>query len=254
MPGPLMMSINRGTRCFIAATIPLKGTQETKSARATAALKMARLRFVIAWLCLAPALPAFAYEQYFYLETRGEESHVYRWTRRLDDEVVQITTEEPGKLHLSRCTPEGATLAWSVKEGSTQVEARRHGNAIELRGRRADERFVKRLIIGDEPWYQALSYSLREFAADATGPARFWMLRPDTFEPVKLKAERAGQERIDTKSGPRLAEKVRVSTTGLLSGLWEAHYWFDGATGVFLRFEGGTKLPGSPKTVIQRLD
>ncbi len=212
------------------------------------------LRLIVAWLCLGLPLPASTEERHLYLETHGPKSHVYRWTRTADDDVVRIAIEEPGKVFLNQCDPDGATLAWSMKERNVEVDAWRRGNKIELHGRRAGKPFAKRVGIGNEPWYQPLSYSLRRFAVHATPPTRFWVLRPDTLEPIKLKAERAGQEAIDTTSGPRVAVKVRVSTTGMLAGLWEAHYWFDAATGVFLRFEGVTGLPGSPKTVVERLD
>lgn len=213
------------------------------------------LRFIVAWLCLGLPLPALTEERHLYLEAHGKQSHVYRWTRTVDENVVRIAIDEPGKAFLNQCDPDGATLAWSMKARDIEVEAWRRGNEIELRGRRAGKPFGKRVRIGNEPWYQPLSYSLRRrFAAHVTPPTRFWVLRPDTLEPVKLKAEREGQEAIDTTAGPRMAVKVRVSTTGMLTGLWEAHYWFDAATAVFLRFEGVTGLPGSPKTVVERIE
>jgi hypothetical protein len=210
------------------------------------------LRAVIGLVCvLAASVVDAAEERHVYRETQGDRSSLYRWTLSAAGDLYRITFASERDSFVNDCEPEGATLRWRMQSERAEARAHREGGTVVLSGRREGEPLAQRIEIGDEPWYQALSFSLGRFARSGREATSFWTLRPDTFAAVRLKAERAGREPIATADGPVLAEKVRISTTGLLSGLWQAHYWFDAKAGLFLRYEGVNGLPGTPKTVIE---
>lgn len=211
----------------------------------------ARVAAGLSCLLVAGTLPAA--ESYVYRETRGAETNLYVWTLDAVDNDVRVTFAQDPQTHVTLCQPNGAAFRWSFRDDNTEVQAHRVGQEVIITGQRGGQPFNKRIDVGDEPWYQPLSYSLRQFVHSDSSTARFWLMRPDTFDTLRLKAERAGRERIATQTGDVLADKVRISTTGLLSGMWAAYYWFDADTGVFLRYEGVNGLPGTPKTVIQLL-
>ncbi len=211
-------------------------------------------RAVLGLVCAIVAWPLAAEERHLYRETRGDAASTYLWTMAAADDLSRITFESPRETFVNYCDVNGSTLRWRLQGERIEAQARREGGAIVLVGRREGEPVEQRVEIGDEPWYQPLSYSLRRFARSGNAVTRFWMLRPDTLAAVRLKAEHAGRELIDTAGGPVLADKVRISTTGLLTGLWKADYWFDAKTSVFLRYEGVNGLPGGAKTVVELVE
>lgn len=200
------------------------------------------------------AAPLAAAERHLYKETRDDTASSYEWTLTAEGDEYRITFTSPAETFVNDCDADGSTRRWRMKSAGIEAQAYREGGTIVLSGRREGKPVERRIEIGDEPWYQPLSYSLRQFARSGKATTRFWMLRPDTLAPVRLKAERAGRETIDTAHGPAPADKVRISTTGLLTGLWHAHYWFDAKTGVFLRYEGVNGLSRDAKTVIQLIE
>lgn len=200
------------------------------------------------------AAPLAAAERHVYRETRGDTVSSYVWVLAAEGDQYRITFTSPNETFMNDCDADGSTRRWRMQNARVEAQAHREGDAIVLSGRRDGKVVERRIEIGDEPWYQPLSYSLRQFARSGKATTRFWMLRPDTLAPVRLKAERAGRETIDTAHGPAPADKVRISTTGLLTGLWHAHYWFDAKTGVFLRYEGVNGLSRDAKTVIQLVE
>jgi hypothetical protein len=211
-------------------------------------------RAILGLVCAVAAWPLAAEERHLYRETRGDAASTYLWTMAAAGDLYRITFESPRETFVNHCDANGSTLHWRLKGERIEVQARREGGTIVLVGRRDGEPVERRIEIGDEPWYQPLSYSLRRFVRSGKAATLFWMLRPDTLDAARLKAERAGREPIDTAAGPTLADKVRISTTGLLTGLWKADYWFDAKTGVFLRYEGVNGLPVNPKTVVELVE
>ena len=211
-------------------------------------------RAILGLVCAIAAWPLAAEERHLYRETRGDDVSTYLWTMVAADNLYRITFESPRETFVNHCDANGSTLRWRLQGERIEAQAHREGGAIVLVGRREGKPVERRVEIGDEPWYQPLSFSLRRFARSGKAVTPFWMLRPDTLTAVRLKAERAGRAPIDTVGGPVLADKVRISTTGLLTGLWKADYWFDAKTGVFLRYEGVNGPPGSVKTVVELVE
>lgn len=191
-------------------------------------------RAILGLVCAVAAWPLAAEERHLYRETRGDDMSTYLWTMAAAGDLYRITFESPRETFVNHCDANGSTLHWRLQGERIEAQARREGGAIVLVGWREGKPLERRIEIGDEPWYQPLSYSLRRFARSGNDATPFWMLCPDTLDAVRLKAERAGRELIDTAGGPALADKVRISITGLLTGLWKADYWFDAKTVVEL--------------------
>ena len=211
-------------------------------------------RVILGFICATAVWPLAAEERHLYRETRGDDSSTYLWTMVAAGDLYRITFQSLRETFVNHCDASGLTLRWRLQGERIEAEARREGDAIVLAGRHEGEPVERRIEIGDEPWYQPLSYSLRRFARSGKIATPFWMLRPDTLTAVRLKAERVGREPLVTANGPALAVRVRISTTGLLTGIWKADYWFAADSGVFLRYEGVNGPPGSPKTVVELLE
>ena len=82
----------------------------------------------------------------------------------------------------------------------------------------------------------------------------FWTIRYNTLKAHKVKAIKKGVESIASIDGPKELLHIRLSLTGLLSPFWKSDYWFSLPEFVFYRFKGPSGPPGSPMTVITRMD
>jgi hypothetical protein len=164
---------------------------------------------------------------------------------------VTIESDSDQERFLNVCRADGGTLRWKVERSDGSVNARRERNAIVFGGE-LDGASVDRTVKIDEvPWYQALSYSLRQRVLDGGLPVTFWMVRPDTLEPVKLRADKESNEVI-TLSGRELpCVRLRVTGTGFTGRFWHCFYWFRESDGLFMRYEGLFGIPGLPKSRIE---
>jgi len=103
--------------------------------------------------------------------------------------------------------------------------------------------------IDEDPWFQALSYSLRDFNTSDRHTMRFWLVRQDTLEPVKLSADKVAKEKNSLCNGEQ-AVTIEIRPVGLLSPFWHATYWFRKDDNVLCRYEGRHGAWGTPLTVI----
>ncbi len=105
--------------------------------------------------------------------------------------------------------------------------------------------------VGDTPWFQPLSYSLRSFVTGKPARAELWTIRPDTLKPLRMTVEKLGVETLQTAQGDIEAQRLRIGLTGMMKYLWKAYYWFDTRQVRFVRYEGVNGPRGTPKTIIE---
>jgi hypothetical protein len=148
------------------------------------------------------------------------------------------------------------TIRWQVTDASdgTDFVAERRGDTIVIEGRFKGESVRKTLTVDDAPWYQATSLSLRGLIASNLSELVFWTIRPDTLTPHKIKAVKKETETAASEKNPEELQHIRLRATGMLAPFWKSDYWFTLPRGIFQRFEGPSGPPGSPMTVVTRLE
>lgn len=82
----------------------------------------------------------------------------------------------------------------------------------------------------------------------------FWTIRSDTLTPHTIKAVKEEIETVASEENPKQLQHIRLRATDMLAPFWKSDYWFTLPEGVFHRFEGPSGPPGSPMTVVKRLD
>lgn len=207
----------------------------------------------IVFLIFIFAIQAFscqALEQYVYCEEVGLEKECFSWTLNEKDEAA-ITSRGENSLFYNLCSLGGATLKWSVEKENENIAGERIGNEIHIRGRVDGLKVRKSYNIGEEPWFQPLSYSLRSFIRSGAEKIYFWTIRPDTLDCVRMKAIKRGVENVNIDGNRVKARKVVVRSAGMLSFFWHCIYWFEEDSGLFVQYEGVHGPPGTPKTVVR---
>lgn len=204
-------------------------------------------------LCLAPCLVAAAQEQHRYREITGDRSTAFDWSMERRSDAIHIVASEPDRRFLTVCDPDGATARWQLDDAEQQIRAERHGERLLLRGTRNGAPYAEDFALDGAPWFQAMSFSLRAWLAGTADSVTFWTLRPDTLEPVKLRAQRLGNRSVETAIGTMEAFHVRVRADGLLAAVWKADYWFRASDRLFVKYQAVNGLPGTPPTTIELL-
>jgi hypothetical protein len=218
----------------------------------------------IAWVCgwlaiwvAAGSLPPAAaetgrtvIERYTYAETTGSHEIPIEYVIERGGQVV-IRVQRSDGIFYNRCEPSGATIGWHYRGKDADVRARRDGQTLVVQGHRQGKPFQKRYPIDEAPWLQPLSYALQPFMQSDRQTLRFWLIRTDNFEPVKLKAVRSGTEEIFVDGRQYSSSRIDVSPSGPLSFVWHGSYWFRQADGVFLQYAGGHLLSGPENTFIR---
>lgn len=149
------------------------------------------------------------------------------------------------------CTANGDTLEWIFREGErTRLHAWRQDGQIYLKGIFNGEEVEKSKKIDDRPWYQSLSYSLRDFLGSPDQKISFWTIRANTLDIYALQAKKSQREKIETTFGPVMANQVVIQVEGILSGLWHATYWYRQEDGLFLRYQSVHGPVGTQETVV----
>ena len=191
-----------------------------------------------------------AVEQRDYRETTAGHQTTFRSTLYREVTEHRVESQAKDEHHLVFCQPDGTTRMWTVERPGTKVVCDRDGERITVAGTVDGKPYRQTVELGKTPWLQPLSLALRVQAADGPKEQVFWMLRPDTFQPIKLKATTAGEETILVEGTALVARRVRVGAPGRIAGLWYGLYWFRASDGVFVRYEGVFGLPFVPRTVV----
>ncbi|MFW6324017.1 MAG: hypothetical protein ACOC0U_03045, partial [Desulfovibrionales bacterium] len=138
---------------------------------------------------LSPIFPAFAADNLLYQEKTGDEKIVYSWSLERGLETVTITVDKQNDRFLNQCRENGETVAWSQNGSDSKVNAFQNKGRLHVSGTFKGKQIKKEVDLKGLPWIQPLSYSLPRLVRDGEEHVLFWILRPDTLEPVKLKAE-----------------------------------------------------------------
>ena len=191
-----------------------------------------------------------AIEHYTYVETTGSHVIPIEYVIERGEQVV-INVERANEHFYNRCETSGATVEWHYRGDNVEMRAQRDGRILMVQGHRQGKPFQKRHPIDEAPWFQPLSYALQPFVQSDRKALRFWLIRTDNFEPVKLKAVRSGTEKIFVDGRNYSSSRIDVSPSGPLSFVWHGSYWFRRSDGVFLQYTGGHLLSGPEDTVIR---
>jgi hypothetical protein len=194
----------------------------------------------------------WADEKYTYIESTGEKECTFHWKLFFRGNMVEIVSSQEQEEFYCLCTPDGLTEKWTHTQQNQAITVRREKNMLILSGRKDGRDFAKNIEIDQAPWFQTLSYSLRQFNASPQNMIEFWHVRQDTLEPVKLSARKMDSgEEIQCNGQP--AEQIEIRPSGLLSQIWHARYLFRKQDKVFCRYEGRHGWWGTPLTVISLL-
>jgi hypothetical protein len=200
-------------------------------------------------------IPAYAQslsQEHRYRERRGA-THSFFTLRLEHGEGAVLTASGDGETFTTHLAADFSTRRWEVVRAAegTEITVERKTDELHLSGRLRGEPVRRVLRIDESPWYQALSVSLRPFLAGGAESVEFWMLRPDTLEPVRLRGVKQGEEKVTAAGRTLPALLVEVHPPGLAAMVWRGRYWFRRRDGLFLRFEAPGGLPGSPLTVVE---
>ena len=165
-------------------------------------------------------------------------------------EQVVIRVERADEHFYNRCETSGATVEWNYRGDNVEVRAQRDGRILVVQGHRHGKPFQNRYSIDEAPWFQPLSYALQPYLQSDRQALRFWLIRADNFEPVKLTAVHSGTEEIFIDGRLHSSSRIDVSPSGPLSFVWRGSYWFRESDAVFLQYAGGHLLSGLEDTVI----
>lgn len=193
-------------------------------------------------------------ESHMYLKTIGKTSERVFWSVEKSDtfEMLYSTKHETS---VTKTDAEMATTHWNKISSiqNTELSALRNMEEIHIKGIFKGEPVDRKVIIDHAPWYQATSWSLRNFILSEEQSREFWMLRTTTLKPYKVLVTKIGEETLaDTEQTQTIKAELRIQ--GLLSHFWKSNYWFRKSDGVFLRFEGASGPPGSPLAVVEYLN
>ena len=203
-------------------------------------------------LILTWAPPAAAGE-FRYRETVGADTVYFTWRLEAAEDTL-VTVHREAARFFNRLSANGNTLAWGYRSEDIDVQAERLDNQVRIWGRGDDAVLQERYAVDADPWYQPLSYSLRGFLQSEQQQVRFWTIRLDELEPVKLKAAKMGTETVETPAGRFEARKVEIRLDSWLSFAWHGTYWYRKSDGLFLKYSGVNGLPGTPPTVIELME
>ena len=213
-------------------------------------------RWLAVWVAVGSLPPAAAetgrtvIERYIYAETTGSHEIPIEYLIERGAQVVIRVQRSDGIFH-NRCEPSGATIEWHYRGKDADVRAHREGRTLVVQGQWQGKTFQKRHSIDEAPWFQPLSYALQPFMQSDRQTLRFWLIRTDNFEPVKLKAVRSGTEEIFVDGRQYSSSRIDVSPSGPLSFVWHGSYWFRQSDAVFLQYAGGHLLSGALDTLIR---
>lgn len=191
-------------------------------------------------------------EAYKYITTVGDSSEEVRWCIEKSN-TIQMLYSTKNEVSITHTDQALATIQWKKKNSTqkTAINVQRRGDEIHIKGTFNGSPIDTKVAIDETPWYQATTWSLRNFVLSKDTSKVFWTIRATSLKPYKVVATKLGEETLEGKSGENQAIKVELRIQGLLSHFWKSHYWFRKSDGVFLRFEGVTGLPGSPLAIVR---
>lgn len=204
-------------------------------------------------------------------EQGDETGETLYFRERTGDEVVYLESSEEqsgsglllrsesdrGDVHEVRVDGDLHTQQWHYISSENQVDytARLRGDEIVIEGVNEGETVnERRRLRDDDPWIQSIEKSLEPFVLSDDDRMEFWTIQPDSLDLRKLLAKRSGPETVDVDGEQVEAWRVRISLPGIGSIFWGAEYWYRTSDGQFVRYEGTRGPPGTPETVVEKID
>jgi len=215
------------------------------------------LSFVLSFLCLVFSPFVLHGKEvssgvYAYQEAVGEVILPFEWKVDVQEQIRIVSVYEKNKSFINSCFVDGSTWKWQLKDGEKHnIIAERRDNELKISGIRNGESYEKTVQIDDRPWYQPLSYSLRNFLSNLDQSMSFWTIRADTVEVTTLNVEKMGDEEILINEKLTLAQKVEVRAEGFYSHFWHGTYWYRKTDKIFLMYRSVHGLPGTTETVVE---
>lgn len=190
---------------------------------------------------------------YTYRETVGEKITSFSWQVQEKAQQRIISVHEKKKSFTNICTTDGSTLQWRLKDPDqkSDIVASRQGNSLKISGTRNGEIYTQTVELDSRPWYQPLSYSLKDFLGSERQSMSFWIVRADTVDVIALEVEKKGEEEITVNEQTIPALKVEVRAEGFYSHFWHGTYWYRKSDKLFLMYRSVQGMPGSAETVVE---
>ncbi len=216
------------------------------------------IAFLLGVLCYlpisarVPAAEAIEIESHEYLETIGEAQQVIQWCVEKTDNT-RMLWKNKNEFSVIQSSGRYDSVMWKGINLSeeTSISALRKGDTIIIEGKLKGVPIDKTVTIDAVPWYQSMSWSLRNLVLSGNEKLVFWTLRPDTFKEHKMVARKTGEEEIQINGTTHSTVKLEVRLKGLLSPFWHSTYWYRKDDAVWLRYEGPSGPPGNPMIVIE---
>lgn len=188
-----------------------------------------------------------------YTEQVGDSRKTFTWELTEDNTQNIISVTEPEKSYYNVCRNDGSTLEWRLVEpGKHDIRVVRENNRLKLSGTRFGEEIDETIDIDNRPWYQPLSYSLRDFLEkEMEKKTTFWIVRMDTMDVLSLQAEKQGEEVISIEGRDVDTKRIEVRAEGFYSSFWHGTYWYRTSDNLFVRYSSVHGLPGTPETVVE---
>ncbi len=212
------------------------------------------LAFLYAFISYAHIATADEIESHTYLKTIGKKSEKVQWCVQ-KSETFEMLYSTKRETSLTKTDQKMSTILWSKINSAqkTNLSALRKEEEIHIKGVFKGEPVDKKVMIDKAPWYQATSWSLRNFILSEEQSKEFWMLRTTTLKPYKVLVKKIGEETM-ADAGQTQTIKAELRIQGFLSHFWKSNYWFRKSDGVFIRFEGASGPPGAPLAVVEYLN
>jgi hypothetical protein len=190
---------------------------------------------------------------YSYRETMGEVTTYFYWQLEEQEQQRIVTVHEEMKFFVNLCSADGATWRWQLKDtdNNHDIIAERQGDELKISGIRYGEVYEETVELDERPWYQPLSYSLRDFLGSEGESMSFWTIRTDTLEATTLQVKKAGEEEISVNGKKIMAQRVELRAEGFFSHFWHGTYWFRKSDKLFLMYRSVHGSPGTPETVVE---
>ena len=191
-----------------------------------------------------------AYEQIEYIARTGRSTSMITWEMDGGLDIV-IRVRQGKESFVNYCDRSGATHRWTYRSTDTDIHVERQKNVLRMTGTHAGKDLKRDFRLDDAPWFQPLSYSLSEFLSSDQSMVVFWIVRSDNMKAVKLKAEKERIENIRIGDDLIETQQIRVSPVGFYSWVWSGFYWYRVSDNLFVRYRGGSGIPGKPETIIE---
>ena len=193
-----------------------------------------------------------------YQETTGSETRHFVWS--LEKESAWLLTSEDGlETHKAWLDNKLGTYKWTLErpETATKVKAWLEGQILHIQGTHDGKAYDRKHKLGSDPWYQALSLSLRRHLGEggqAKQHQKFWLIRPDNFDLHRMQISLIQEESLKISESVVPTYRVEIRPTGWKAPFWKGEYWFRKSDGDFVRFRGDSAPPGCPPTFVEPME